>query len=180
MEGDVMPPHFFREGLKLTSDGYVEFLNTVVKPWIIRVANGRPYVCQQDSAPCHTSGKSQNWLSENFYDFTSPNVWPPNSPDLNPTDYFVWAQLKKIPIALPMTLPYGASLHCFKDIYPFLTLLVLKDSTDSATQLNGPLSSSPEAADSSSYNSSMCDYPQSFKAEDGVQAPKHVLQALRH
>ena len=73
-EGDVMPPHFFREGLRLNSDGYVELLNTVVKPWITRVANGRPYVWQQDSAPCHTSGKSEKWLTENFYDFTSTNV----------------------------------------------------------------------------------------------------------
>ncbi|KAL1114925.1 hypothetical protein AAG570_007748 [Ranatra chinensis] len=93
--GDVMPPHFFQEGLRLTSDGYVGLLNTVVKPWIRRVADGRPYVWQQDSAPCHTSGKSQKWLFENFYDFTGPNVRPPNSPDLNPTDYFVWGAVEK-------------------------------------------------------------------------------------
>ena len=31
-ESDVMPPHFFREGLKLNSDAYVELLITVVKP----------------------------------------------------------------------------------------------------------------------------------------------------
>ena len=37
-EVDVMPPHFFREGLWLISDAYV------VKPWITRVDNGRPYV----------------------------------------------------------------------------------------------------------------------------------------
>lgn len=94
-EGDVMPPHFFREGLRLNSDGYVELLNTVVKPWITRVANGRPFVWQQDSAPCHTSRKSQKWLAENFYDFASPNVWPPNSPDLNPMDYYVWGAVEK-------------------------------------------------------------------------------------
>ncbi|KAL1116751.1 hypothetical protein AAG570_005223 [Ranatra chinensis] len=94
-EDDVMPPHFFREGLRLTSDGYVELLNTVVKPWIRRAADGRPYVWQQDSAPCHTSGKNQKWLSENFYDSTSPNVWPPNSPDPNPMDYFVWGAVEK-------------------------------------------------------------------------------------
>ena len=35
---------FFREGIKLVSDVYVELLNTVVKPWIRRVANGMPYV----------------------------------------------------------------------------------------------------------------------------------------
>ena len=45
-EGDVMPPHFSRDGLRLNSDVYVEFLITVVMPWITRVANGRPYVWQ--------------------------------------------------------------------------------------------------------------------------------------
>ena len=74
-EGDVMPPHFFREGLRLNSDAYMELLIIVVKPWIItRVANGRPYVCQQNSALCHTFWKSQKWLLANFYDYTSPNV----------------------------------------------------------------------------------------------------------
>ena len=51
-----MPPHFFREGLRLNSDAYVELLITVVMPWITRVANGRPYVWQQDSP----LGKVQN------------------------------------------------------------------------------------------------------------------------
>ena len=43
-EGDVMPPHFFTEGLRLNSDAYIELLITVVKPWTTKVANGRPYV----------------------------------------------------------------------------------------------------------------------------------------
>ena len=73
-EGDVMPPHIFERGLRLNSQGYVEVLNTVVKPWLEGVASGRPFVWQQDSASCHTAGKTQKWLSENFYDFTSPNV----------------------------------------------------------------------------------------------------------
>ena len=59
-EGDVMPPHFFREGLMLNSDAYVELLITVVKPWITRVANDRPNVWQQDSAPATPLGKVKN------------------------------------------------------------------------------------------------------------------------
>ena len=90
-----MPPHFFIEGLRLTSDAYVELLITVVKPWITRVANGTPYVWQQDSAPCHTSGKSQKWLLADFCDYTCPNVWPPNSQDLYPIDYCVWGAVEK-------------------------------------------------------------------------------------
>ena len=73
----------------------MELLNTVVKPWITRVVNGRPYVWQQDLAPSPTSGKSQKWLSANIYDYTSPNVWPPNSPDLNTMDYYVYGAVEK-------------------------------------------------------------------------------------
>ena len=57
--------------------------------------HGRSYVWQQDSAPCHTSGKSLKWLSANFFKYTSPNVWPPNSPDLNPMDYYAWGAVEK-------------------------------------------------------------------------------------
>ena len=101
-EGDVMSPHFFKESHRLNSDGYLVLLITVVMPWITSVANGRLCIRQQDSAPCHTSGKSQKWLLANFYDYTSPNVWPSNSPDLNPMDYCVWAQLRRTPIAVPV------------------------------------------------------------------------------
>ena len=90
-----MPLHCFREGLRLISDAYVELLITVVKPWITRVANGRPYVWQQDLALCHTSGNSQKLLSAHFCDYTSPNVWPQNSPDFCPMDYCVWGAVEK-------------------------------------------------------------------------------------
>lgn len=94
-EGDVMPPHFFPEGLRLDTDGYIRVLTEVVKPWIDRVAAGRPYVWQQDSAPCHTSRKTQAWLSENFDDHTGPEVWPPSSPDCNPLDFYVWGAVER-------------------------------------------------------------------------------------
>ena len=84
-----------RKGIRLNSDAYMELLNTVVKPWITRVANGRPYVWQQDSAPCHTSGKNKKWLSANVYNYTCSNIWPPNSPDLNPMNYYVCGTVEK-------------------------------------------------------------------------------------
>uniref|UniRef100_A0A182PG36 Tc1-like transposase DDE domain-containing protein n=1 Tax=Anopheles epiroticus TaxID=199890 RepID=A0A182PG36_9DIPT len=95
-EGDVMPPYFFEQGLRLNADGYISMLDIVVKPWITRVTNGRPYVFQQDSAPCHTASKTIKWLAANFNDFTAPNVWPPSSsPYLNPMDYFVWGAVER-------------------------------------------------------------------------------------
>ena len=39
--------------------------------------------------------KSQKCLSTNFYNYTNLNVWPPNSPDLNLMDYYVWGDVKK-------------------------------------------------------------------------------------
>ena len=79
----------------MNSDANVELLITVVNPWLTRVANGRPYVRQQDSSPCHTSRKSQKWLLANFYKYISPNDWPPNSTDLNAMDYYVWGTVEK-------------------------------------------------------------------------------------
>ncbi|QQP48566.1 Transposable element tcb1 transposase [Caligus rogercresseyi] len=54
-EGDVMPPHFFEKGLKVNTAIYIDVMKNVVKPWMDLVANGRPYVFQQDSAPAHKS-----------------------------------------------------------------------------------------------------------------------------
>ena len=94
-EGDVMPPHFFAEGLRLDTNGYIRVLSEVVRPWIDQAAAGRPFVWQQDSAPCHTSRKTQAWLSENFVDHTGPDIWPPSSPDCNPLDFFVWGAVDR-------------------------------------------------------------------------------------
>ena len=94
-DGDVMPPHFYPKGLTLDSEGYVALMRDVVAPWIKKVATERPYVFQQDSAPCHTSRKTQKWLSENLEDYTSPNIWPPNSPNCNPCDFYLWGAVER-------------------------------------------------------------------------------------
>ena len=56
-EGHVMPPHIFETGLRVNSEIYIEVKQTVDFPWMKKVARGRPWVFQQDSAPCHTSDK---------------------------------------------------------------------------------------------------------------------------
>ena len=88
-EGHVMPPHFFQEGLRVNSATYIEVLDTVVKLWIDREQNGRPYIFQQDSVPSHKAQNTQEWLADHFYNHITPNLWPPNSSDLNPSDYYV-------------------------------------------------------------------------------------------
>ena len=54
----------------------------------------RPWVWQQDSAPCHVSHRAMAWIEEHAYDCVTKDMWPPSSPDLNPMDYFVWGYLE--------------------------------------------------------------------------------------
>ena len=35
------------------------------------------------------------WLSDNFSDHSTPDMWPPNSPDCNPLDYYVWGEVER-------------------------------------------------------------------------------------
>ncbi|UYV78053.1 hypothetical protein LAZ67_15003314 [Cordylochernes scorpioides] len=94
-EGDVMPPHFFEKGLRMNADTYINVLETVVKPWMDMVASGRKYVFQQDSAPAHKAKKTQSWLTLNVPSHWGPDIWPPNSPDCNPLDYYVWGVVER-------------------------------------------------------------------------------------
>lgn len=94
-KGDVMPPYFFEKGLRVNAEGYVAVLRDVVKPWIDQVAKWRPYVFQQDSAPAHKAKVTQNWMSKNLHSHITPDFWPPNSPDLNPLDYYVWGVVER-------------------------------------------------------------------------------------
>jgi inhibitor of nuclear factor kappa-B kinase subunit alpha len=102
-KGQVMPPHFFPQGLRVKSAAYIDVLETVVKPWIDNVCNGMPYVYQQNSAPAHKAEVTQEWMAENFHDHVTPNMWPPISPDLNPLDYYVWSVVERVVNEHPIT-----------------------------------------------------------------------------
>ena len=42
---------------------------------------------QQGSAPAHRARKTTKLLQREMPAFISPDLWPPNSPDLNPVHY---------------------------------------------------------------------------------------------
>ena len=57
----------------------------------IRSIAGELYVFQQDSAPAHRARLTvELLLRRETPDFIAPDMWSPNSPDLNPVDYRIW------------------------------------------------------------------------------------------
>ena len=34
-------------------------------------------------------------MADNLYDYITPNIWPPNSLDFNPLNYYVWSIVEK-------------------------------------------------------------------------------------
>jgi len=53
----------------------------------IRSIAGDSYVFQQDSAPAHPAHQTVELLQRETAKFIAEDLWPPNSPDLNPVDY---------------------------------------------------------------------------------------------
>ena len=95
-ESHIMLPHIFEIGLKSNTKVYLDVLKSVVIPWCNKVACGRPWVWQQDSAPAHKGKETQAWLQKEWYDFVPFSHWPPSSSDHNPLDYFVWSYVENI------------------------------------------------------------------------------------
>ena len=73
---------------------------------LLRTAEYKKYIFQQDGARPHTATTVQTWLTEKFGNkFIDKNSWPPRSPDLNPCDFFLWGYLKSVVYnPLPKTL----------------------------------------------------------------------------
>src|SRR6218665_3853323 len=54
------------------------------------------WTLQQDGAPSHTAKNTMEYLRRENISFIEPDMWPPNSPDLNPIDYAVWGALQQM------------------------------------------------------------------------------------
>jgi len=61
----------------------------------IREISGEYFIFQQDSAPAHRARETICLLERATPVFISPDLWPPNSPDLNPVDYKIWGVMRQ-------------------------------------------------------------------------------------
>jgi len=71
-------------GVKVDGRYYWDvLLKQQILPVMRRIA-GDTYVFQQDSAPAHRARDTVQLLQQETPEFIAPDLWPPNSPDLNP------------------------------------------------------------------------------------------------
>jgi hypothetical protein len=93
-------PYVLAVGESVTSNLYQTDILPFAKSEGNRLFGCNNWMFQQDGATAHTAKTSQQWCRENFYSFIEKDRWPPNSPDLNPLDYYFWnsvvTRMKKI------------------------------------------------------------------------------------
>jgi len=82
-------------GVKVDGRYYRDvLLKQQMLPIMRRIAD-KMYVFQQDSIAAHRAHDIVQLLQQQTPEFIAPDLWPPNSPDLNPVDYRVWGLMQE-------------------------------------------------------------------------------------
>jgi hypothetical protein len=87
--------HIFDERERVDGARYRRLLADVVFPSARALYPDGDFVYQQDSARSHTARETIALLEQEAPNFIVPNLWPANSPDLNPCDYRLWAHMQQ-------------------------------------------------------------------------------------
>jgi len=86
---------FVQPGVKINGAYYRDVLLMQELLPVIRDIAGDFFVFQQDGAPAHRARQTVGLLQQETPAFIPPELWPPNSPDLNPVDYKVWGEMQQ-------------------------------------------------------------------------------------
>jgi len=81
---------FVNPAVKIDSAYYCNVLHSQQLLLAISQISGKFFIFQQDSAPAHRARDTISLLEHDTSAFISPDLWPPNNPDLNLVDYNVW------------------------------------------------------------------------------------------
>ena len=82
-------------GAKVNGQYYCNVLLSQQMLPAIKSVAGDMFIFQQDSAPAHRARETIQLLQLETPDFIAPDLWPPNSPDLNPVDYKIWGVVQQ-------------------------------------------------------------------------------------
>jgi len=80
--------------VKINRQYYSNVLQQKLLPPIRRVSRNT-LTFQQDSAAVHRAWDTIELLRSSTPDFIAPDMWPPNSADLNPVDYAIWSIMQQ-------------------------------------------------------------------------------------
>ena len=58
------------------------------------MTSGNNFTFQQDGVPAHRSRQTVAFLHLHVPELVEPENWPPNSPELNPVDYWIWGNTR--------------------------------------------------------------------------------------
>ena len=85
---------FVQPGVKVNG-AYYRDVQLQKMPLAIHWIAGKLFIFQQDIAPAHHARQTVALLAQETPKLITPDLWPPNSPDLNPVDYKVWGFMKE-------------------------------------------------------------------------------------
>ena len=88
-------------GVKVNGSYYRDVL---LSQKLLPVMREEFFIFQQDSAPGHRARDTVKFLEQITPAFISPDLWPPNSPDLNPVDYKIWGIVQQRVYQSPFTM----------------------------------------------------------------------------
>ena len=79
----------------MNAEYYRDSILNVLIPEMDGLARRKPYLFMQDGARSHTAHSTVEMLrSQRHLELLGPNMWPPNSPDLNPVEFSIWGALE--------------------------------------------------------------------------------------
>ena len=62
--------------------------------WVLP-RTGDTFVFMQGNAPVHRTRETIQLLQREMLNFIGPDLWPPNSPGLNPVNFKVWGRMQQ-------------------------------------------------------------------------------------